>query len=362
MAVNAPGGTKSAPAPTAKPSTTSTTSTDLLDPADTKSPILDTQDDSVRPNWQPRTGRFRPPDDPNARPLNSDEELTQALDLYQQRLTNILGGNALTLARGGPAVPEGPLSDAQKSDLVRATEDLLRDVPIGKLSPAFAEDVRNTLATQGINRDVSATRLGDLGSIGGDLAKKWANDLREQSPGEFYALGAGAAAAAGYAAWDKGSEGLRALGIRPELRSQVFDPRFTVRGGVDFDPHLKNFSGRVEGDFNTPEFHLSAAADLDTRGRVSAFSTSAAYTKGDFAAAFQATEKNNRLDNASATLLYNTPTFALSAGAIYTAETHKVSGGLEAQWRPEKNLDFGLSATKSEHGDTYIGVGFQQRW
>jgi hypothetical protein len=362
MAVNGTGGTKPAPPPAVQPSTTSTPSTGLLDPVDTTSPVMDTQDDSVRPDWQPRTNRVRPPADPYARPLNSDEELTQALDLYQQRLTTILGGNALTLARGPSGVPDGQLSDAQKSDLVRATEDLLRDVPIGKLSPAFAEDVRSTLAAQGINRDVSATRLGDLGSIGGDLAKKWANDLREQSPGEFYALGAGAAAAAGYAAWDKGSAGLRALGIRPEVSSQVFDPRFKVRAGVDFDPHLKNFSGRVEGDFNTPEFHLSAAADIDTHGRVNAFSTSAAYTNGNFGAAVQATETNNHLDNASATLLYNTPTFALSAGALYSGDTHKVRGGLEAQWRPEKNLDFGLSASKGERGDTYVGVGFQQRW
>jgi hypothetical protein len=155
---------------------------------------------------------------------------------------------------------------------------------------------------------------------------------------------------------------MRDVGLRPEIRSQVFDPRFHLRLGTDFDPHLRNITGHVQGDFNLPNFALSAGANIDRHGNISEATVAGAVRSGPLSAGVEATEKYNKFDSATARLLYQKPDFALSAGTLYNAQTRNVAGGVEAEWRPKKDLNFALSATRDTRGTSFVGVGMTYRW
>jgi hypothetical protein len=355
--------------------TTSTTQTNDEPVIDTppQQPLTNTQDESALPGWMPNRTRGRAVADPQA-PLTSDAVMQAALDRYKLRFESILGQDAMSLARGRtPFGPGDTLSDVQQKDLMRATEDLLKDVPIGKLPPAFQQTIRGAMAERGIQRNLDTTRLGDLGKIGGDIAKSYVNQLKDEKPGVFYGLAGTVAVAAGYAAWEQGSDGLRRMGIKPEVKTTVIDnpnARLRVGVGVDWDPHFTNPEARLMAELNVPgagmgrpDFRLGADARINRDGALETMTTTASLVGQNYSAAAQATMRGNRLEVLAGSMTY-TPSsdFALSAGAMWYEPERRLTAGVEAAWRLSRDVDLAVSASHDSEGDSRVGIGARIRF
>ncbi len=195
------------------------------------------------------------------------ERTNAALAHFESTLRTTLHHDAMSLAAGHTPVRAGDsLSDAQTNALKDATKDLFLAMPIGALSPSATAELKGFLGRQGISTEGIETKtLGDLGSLGGDLAKKWADDLKDNSPGVYYgALAAGAAAVGAYG-YLEGSDALKKLGIKPEFKKDFFDKNLSIKAegmwGKRFsDPNIRaDINGRVQ--INPLTLRISSSID-----------------------------------------------------------------------------------------------------
>ncbi len=370
MPVNGPTGPVGPPAP-------STTRTDTTaDPRLQQPPLINTEDTSALPGWQPNRSRAPSITDTSA-PLTSDAVMQAALDRYRTRFESILHADAMSLARGQQPWREGDnLTDQQQKDLVRATTDLLKDTPVSRLSPDLQSAVETALRSRGIHRDLTTTRLGDLGDAGADLARSFAEQLREERPQVFYGVGASAAALAGYSAWSQGSDGLRRLGIKPEVKTRLFNDHVRVGAGVDFDPHFQNPRARLMGNLDfpgnavgRPDFRLGADARLTHSGAIETLTTTASVTGQNYSAAAMATMRGDRLETVAGAFTYTpNPNFALSGGAMWNEPDRRLTLGAEAAWRLSRDVDLAASISHDSQGgqggqgDTRAGVAARVRF
>ena len=160
--------------------------------------------------WAPRNSGQRALDLSLPKPVVSDADLRAtmpnpvrtaleaALNTYTSKIETTLNHDAMSLARGRVPVREGDtLTAAQQTELQNASTDFLKSIPIGALSPELAAGIQAKLTDAGLDtRDVASTKLGDLGRIGGDIAKDLVKDLKESSPTAYYSLAGGLAVAA----------------------------------------------------------------------------------------------------------------------------------------------------------------------
>jgi len=371
MPVNGPTGPVGPPAPGTATSTSTSTATSTVEDPPRQQSIINTQDTSALPAWMPNRTRGQAVVDTTA-PLTSDPVMQAALDRYRTRFESILHADAMSLARGHHPWQEGQqLTDQQQKDLVRATTDLLKDTPISKLSPELQSAVESALRSRGIHRDLTTTRLGDLGDAGEDLAKSFANQLKDEKPGVFYGIGASAAALVGYAAWTQGSDGMRRLGVKPEFKTRLFDNHVRVGAGVDFDPHFQNPRARLMGELNfpgngisgRPDFRLGADARLTNAGKIETLTTTASVVGQNYTASAMATMRGNEVETIAGAFTY-TPSsnFALSAGALYYEPDRRLTVGAEAAWRLSRDVDLAVSASHDNQGDSRVGVGARIRF
>ncbi|MCK6511602.1 porin family protein [Myxococcota bacterium] len=202
-----------------------------------------------------------------ALPPAVQERTNAALARFESTLRQTLHHDAMSLAAGHTPIRAGdPLSDAQTSALKDATKDLFLAMPIGALSPSASAELKSFLGRQGLSTEGIETKtLGDLGQIGGDLAKKWADDLKDNSPGVYYgALAAGAAAIGAYG-YLEGSDALKKLGIKPEFKKDFFDKNLSIKAegmwGKRFsDPNIRaDINGRVQ--INPLTLRISSSID-----------------------------------------------------------------------------------------------------
>lgn len=295
-------------------------------------------------------------------------QLEAALSAYNTRLEQALNHDAMSMARGRTPVREGDaLTTAQQDELRNASTDFLKSVPIGALSPELAASVTAKLQAAGINtRDIASTKLGDLGRIGGDIAKDLVKDLRSNSPAVFYGLAAGLAAAAGVVAYTQGSSKLASLGIKPEVKAGFFDDQLEVKLRGDWDKHFTNFraSGTVTG-----------RVDLGDHGRLSA-SVTANSTDGfdnarlqydlnrpDLNLSAYTTVNRNGLETVGGNVTWRpNDDFSLSGGVNHNFQTNHTTATAEAAWRVRDNVDFALSASHDSRGDSRIGAGVRIRF
>jgi hypothetical protein len=318
------------------------------------------------------------------------QALQKSVDSYTARVETTLNHDAMAIAEGKTPVREGdPLSAAQVTQLQSATTDFIKDVPLGALSPELAASVQQKLKDAGIEvRDLASTRLGDLGKVGGDIAKDLVKDLKTSSPTAYYSLAGGLAAAIGYTAWNDGSAKLSRLGIKPEVKQSFFDGALNVKLSGDWQAHFKNFKGtatvgtqvslgsagkvtaQVTADtkngfdnatvgyaLDRPNWNLSANADFDKNGFEHA-SVGGGYHDGELAVSGAVTASAKGLESASGRVAWNpNPDFRLSAAVDHNFQTDRTTASAQADWKVRQNVDFALSASHDSAGDSRVGVG-----
>jgi hypothetical protein len=261
------------------------------------------------------------------------------IDRFNSRIETALGHDAMSMARGRTPVREGdPLSQGQLDELQNAASDFLSGMPVGALSPEVASAIEDKLRANGVHvRDISSTRLGDLGKVGGDIVKDLLKDLKQGSPAAFYGLAGAAALAAGHAAWTGGSAKLQSLGIKPEIKQKFFDGQLEVKLRGDWQAHFKDFkpSVGVTYNYNSQDFRLSTSVTANTSG----------------------------LNTVGGSVVYQPhDNFRLSAGVEHNFQTDRTTASAEAAWRVRNDVDFALSASHDSRGDSRVGVGVRIRF
>lgn len=290
-------------------------------------------------------------------------QLEASLATYTSRIETTLGHDAMSMARGRAPVREGDaLTPQQQTELQNASTDLLKSIPIGALSPEIAAGIEGKLKDAGINtRDIASTKLGDLGNIGGDIAKDLVKDLKQASPTAYYSLAGGLAAAAGVVAWQGGSAKLASLGIKPEVKTKLFDDKLELKLGGDWDAHFKNFKATAT---------VTGKLDLGDAGRLTG-SVTANSASGLDSARLQydlnrpnlnlsayGTVNHSGMESVGGSVVYRpNDNLTLSAGVNHNFQTDRTTANAEAAWKVNKDVDFALSASHDSQGDSRIGAG-----
>ena len=295
-------------------------------------------------------------------------QLEAALNTYTSKVETTLGHDAMSMARGKPAVREGDtLTSAQQTELQNSSTDFLTSIPLGALSPEVASGIQSKLEAAGINtRDIASTRLGDLGSIGGDIAKDLVKDLKASSPTAYYSLAGGLAAAAGFAAWSGGSSKLQSLGIKPEYKTKLFDDHLQLKIGAEWDAHFKNLKGTAT---------VTGQMDLGDAGRISGSVTANSangfdnarvqydFNRPNLNLSAYATANRDGLQDVGGNVNYRaSDNLNLSAGVNHNFQTDRTTATAEASWKVNKDVDFALSASHDSAGDSRIGAGVRIRF
>ncbi len=318
------------------------------------------------------------------------QAMQASVDRFTGRIEATLNHDAMAIADGKRPVREGePLSDAQQQALQAATQDFVKDLPLGALAPDVAAGVQQKLLDAGIEvKDLASTRLGDLGKLGGDLAKDLVKDLKHDSPTAYYSLAGTLAASIGYTAWTDGSAKLGRLGVKPEVKQKLFDDTLEVKLKGDWQAHFKDFkatatvgtnlslgdAGRLTASvtansrtgfesanvgyaIDRPNWNLSANADFDQKGFEHA-SVSGGYHTDTLAVSASATANAKGLERAGGRLAWNpNPDFRLSAGVDHDFQTDRTTASAQAAWKVRENVDFALSASHDSAGESRVGVG-----
>ncbi len=294
-----------------------------------------------------------------------DARTKAAFDAFTVRVEQLLHRDAASLASGH--FPVTSPTQAQTDALMGAFKDLLKEMPIGAFGERFEATIESATGALGDTRDLSAMRLGDLGDVGGDIAKRLIDDLRHDSPTTFYSIAGVAAAGAVTLGYTQGTDALNKLGIKPEVRTTLFDGvklRLGVHAGPRFsDPSLTvGLSGQhqfdngtiVRGGVNTRIEHLTGNARLgETRFDASVTTTTgfAAHgevrTTGNFDPIDARLSVSQRFDNG----------WQVGAGASYTFDNGQFSSTLSAGRRFNDNVDVQFRGTYNNQTGYGVGVG-----
>lgn len=286
------------------------------------------------------------------------------IDTLNGAVERALGHDAMSLARGQRPYRNGdPITDAQRSALQDATTTFFKETPIAAFAPGLVEDLTKTLARRGLSMpNGPMTRLGDLDDIGRSLARNYAEQFRDESPAAFYGLVASAALSIGY---EGGSEKLRALGIKPDLKKSFFDGKLKLRLAPQFAPRFRDPSVDLSATYAhqiNDNWRLSGTIHANHSGLTSA-AMQATYTTLSTAAAFGVTADHDGLLAARAAVSYSPhPNFNLSGFVDQNFRTGRTQAGAEAAWKLDRNIDFAISGTHDSQGDSRIGAGLRIRW
>lgn len=294
--------------------------------------------------------------------------MNSAIDRYTSRVQTELHHDAMSLARGEQPFKAGDaLSTGQQDALKNASVDFIKDIPIGALSPQMAAAVQQKLKDAHIDvRDIASTRLGDLGNVGGDIAKDLLKDLKSDSPGVFYGLAAGAAVAAGYVAWSQGSAGLSKLGIKPEVKQNFFDNQLSVKLGADWQSHFKDFkaTATVAGNVSLGDYgRLTGSVTANSRTGIDNAALGYSLDRPNWNLSANAAFNRNGLESLSGRANYNVnENLRLSAGIDHNFQTGSTTAFGEAAWKVNNNVDFALSARHDSNGNNSVGAGVNIRF
>lgn len=296
------------------------------------------------------------------------QQLEAALSTYTSKIETTLGHDAMSIARGRKPVREGdPLTEAQQSELQKASTDFVSSLPIGALSPELAAAVQSKLQSAGFDtRDIASTKLKDLGNIGGDIAKDLVKDLKRDSPTAYYSLAGGLAAAAGVVAWTGGSAKLASLGIKPELKQKFFDDQLEVKLRGNWDAHFKNFNttATVTGRVNVGEAgRLSASVSANSATGFDSARVQYDLNRPNLNLSAYGTANANGLESVGGSVVYRpNDNLTLSGGVNHNFQTDRTTANAEAAWKVRENVDFALSASHDSAGESRVGAGLRIRF
>lgn len=290
------------------------------------------------------------------------------VDSFTRRIEVALNQDAMSIARGKTPVREGDeLTAAQQDELLKASGDFVKDIPLGAMSPELATQIEAKLRERGLEpKDMQNTRLGDLGKVGGEIARDMARDLvgdlKKNSPTAFYSLAATLAAGIGYAAWSQGSAKLSRLGIKPEVKTSFLHDHLELKVGADWQPHFKDAgaTATVTARTDVGQFgKLSASVTANTRTGFDNARVDATYNDGSVLAAnAYVTANRNGLQDAGGAVVYKPqPNLTLSGTVNHNFQTNRTTATGEVAYQVRPNVDLALSASHDSSGDSRIGVG-----
>ena len=294
--------------------------------------------------------------------------LEASLNAYTSKVEITLNHDAMSIARGKVPVREGDtLTAAQQTELQNASTDFLKSIPIGALSPELAAGIQAKLKDAGLEtRDVASTKLGDLGRIGGDIAKDLVKDLKQASPTAYYSLAGGLAVAAGVVAWQGGSSKLGSLGIKPEVNKKFFDDKLEVKLRGDWDAHFKNFKATttVTGRLNLGDAgQLSASVSANSATGFDSARVQYDLNRPNLNLSAYATANRDGMQDVGGNLVYRpNDNLTLSGGINHNFQTDRTTATAEAAWKVNKNVDFALSASHDSAGESRVGAGVRIRF
>lgn len=137
-----------------------------------------------------------------------------------------------------------------------ALKDMFMDLPLGDSS--IGRELIEVLAATplGRGRDLSTLSPRELSGQLGDQAQDWIREkvqnLREDKPALFWSLAAGALVAAGALTYAQGTDLLKKVGVKPEIKHEFFDGAVTTKGSLEFGPELSDPKAKVDVRGRTP--------------------------------------------------------------------------------------------------------------
>ncbi len=290
----------------------------------------------------------------------TDRRLAQAGDRFTTRMQDILNQDALSLSRGETPWRAGqPLSEGQTDQLRDAAKDYLMDVPLGSFTPGVKAGVGALLERAGVRPDnLDSMSLRDVEKHVGDAASDYAEALvdkvKDRAPAAYYGvLGAGALAAGGLA-YTKGSDALRRLGVKPEMKLGLFHDQIELRAGAQWDARFTNFEPtagvrtRLSGD----RYSLDAEATFTRRG------LSDARLNGSFELGPRTSLVGSAEYQSIDSLRDPNPNLSLSGGS----ERDRLRASLSLLHKPSSNSSLALSASYDNVSGPWVGAGFTLRF
>ena len=349
------------------------------------------------------------------------ERTSQIIDSFTDRIETILHHDAGSLAAGHTPVREGDtLTSAQQDQLKDAATDLIKEMPVGALSPDGVAKAKTFLESRGVDTtNIETKNIKEFGRLAGDLAKELVKDLRTDKPSAFYALATGAAVAIGAVGYAKGSDGLKKLGVKPQFSTKLFNDSISLKAKATWDRHFENPNAVITAE-STRRFNalsLSVGADLDianmdrSTGRLDArvgndqnyfgagvttsangnttFRANAGMRVGDITqltASGNATfnndfdfetgnvsfstqvGQNGRLDinttfndeglhTVSSNARYSTNNFSVTGDVTHDFVRDATTTSLSAGYTPTEDLEFGLRGSYDSERGGHVGVG-----
>lgn len=288
---------------------------------------------------------------PTGPPTPAQLAVQGACDQFTTQLQTLLHHDRASLAQGLVPTRAGePLSADQQAQLDAAGLDFLKSLPLGAFAPQTAARLQDAAQAAGLAPgDVATTRLGDLGALGNTLANGLLQQASVDSPEAAYGLAAGLAAAAGYVGWTKGSEGLTALGIKPEVQRDFFDGALTAKLGGEFGARFAQ--AKVTGTLSAQKTwangaQVSGSVTGNTRTGFDAAQGSYALTRGAWSVGAQGKVAADGTRDASLTAGYQ----GQQAGATVTAQ--RTADGLQtvklaATAKPSDTVDLGATVERN---------------
>ena len=275
-------------------------------------------------------------------------------------MRTILHHDALSLARGETPVREGePLTAAQQDALEAAVRDFFLDLPISALNRGVGSSLGAALqGTDLRGRDPNAVTLRELGQAGRDVARAWARDLREERPAAYYGMMVATYAGVGYA---YGSDGLEQLGIKPEFKVKLFGEKLALRVRGQWEDQFRDasFTGALSSRFDLGNGHaVSGEARFDVTG-LSGGNARYDYHRPDLHLSANADFDARGVTGVGGRVTYRRDNLSLSAGARYELRDDRLTANAEAAWKVRENVDFALSASHDNRGETRIGAGLR---
>jgi hypothetical protein len=153
-----------------------------------------------------------------------DPMVDRAVNRFAERTNRILGNDAMGMARrsaGLEALDRTP-TEAQVGEIKEAAVDMLKEMPVRAFAPELAIGIEDQLRSRGLSVEgLQNKKLGDLGKVGSDVAKQIVDDFKDNHPRSFYGLAAGVAIGGAAYAYDKGSDALVKLGVKPEMSKKL---------------------------------------------------------------------------------------------------------------------------------------------
>lgn len=309
---------------------------------------------------------------------NVDAAVQRALDQFGLAMTHALKLDAYGLASGGPLDPSRPLSDADQKAVQQALSNLLSEMPVGALAPALTEQLGALLREHGLSTTgLESKRLRDLGKPGGELIKVMAEELRHERPAVFYGTAAALAGAVGVVGYSQGTDALASLGLRPELKTKLFNDRLIAKVRAEWgarfsDPKLTT---RVEqqGTLTLGGTPFTATTglgvvlqgasfkQLELSGLELSGSMSGVLKNGGTLtlAGVGVGDPSKGLERVTLSGAYLNDPWTAGATVSYFAREERTVGQLSVGYRPQKNIDWSLVGTMDSKGEKYVGIGLR---